>query len=117
MGHVEALAERVLFLKGDVDMSPAGPIEKMADAEAILVRAMTMEQDSAHAYNQAALDCATNADSATKHLFEELVRDEEGHLDQFDKQHDNVKRFGLSYLALQSFGGAVPEIEPVGSVG
>ena len=105
MGHVEALAERVLFLKGDVQMAPAGPVERILEAEAILVKAMVMEQGSARSYNQAALDCAANADSATKHLFEELVRDEEGHFNQYEKQYDNVKRFGLSYLALQSFGG------------
>jgi len=105
MGHVEALAERVLFLKGDVAMTPAGPVEKIVDPEAILVKAMGMEQGSAREYNQAALDRGANADSGTKQLFEHLVQDEEGHFDQFEKQHDNIKRFGLSYLALQSFGG------------
>jgi bacterioferritin len=104
MGHVEALAERVLFLKGDVEMAPAGPVEKIVDPEAILIKAMSMENESAACYNRAAIECGANADSATKFLFEQLVRDEEGHFDQFDKQHDNVKRFGLSYLALQSFG-------------
>jgi len=108
MGHVEALAERVLFLKGDVEMTPAGSVEKVLDPEAILAKAMFMEQESARSYNQAALDSAANADSGTKHLFEELVRDEEGHFDEYEKQRDNIKRFGLSYLALQSFGsGAV----------
>ena len=108
MGHVEALAERILFLKGDVEMTPAGPVEKLADAEAILLKAMAMEQGSAEAYNRAALECGANLDSATKHLFEQLVRDEESHFDQYEKQHENVKRFGLSYLALQSFGGEEP---------
>jgi len=117
MGHVEALAERVLFLKGDVEMKVAGPVEKITDPAAILVKAMSMEQESARSYNQAALECAANADSATKHLFEELVRDEEGHFDQYEKQHDNVKRFGLSYLALQSFGGGAPEAAPAGVAG
>ena len=37
-------------------------------------------------------------------IFEHLVGDEEGHEDQFEKQLDNIKRFGPSYLALQSFG-------------
>jgi len=109
MGHVEALAERVLFLKGDVEMTTAGPVEAIVDPEAILVKAMKMEQESARSYNRAALDCGANADSATKHLFEQLVRDEEGHFDQYEKQYDNIKRFGLSYLALQSFGGGAPQ--------
>jgi bacterioferritin (cytochrome b1) len=43
---------------------------------------------------------------------ERLVGDEEGHFDQYEKQHDNIKRFGLSYLALQSFGGGAAESGP-----
>ena len=112
MGHVEALAERVLFLKGDVEMVPAGPIEKILEPEAILVKAMAMEEGSVRSYNQAAIECGANADAASKQLFERLVGDEEGHFDQFEKQHDNIKRFGLSYLALQSFGGGAPESGP-----
>jgi len=33
------------------------------------------------------------------------------YFDEFDKQLDNIKRFGPSYLALQSFGTAPPETE------
>jgi bacterioferritin len=112
MGHAEHLAERILFLKGDVEMVPAGPIEKIIEPEAILVKAMAMEEDGIQTYNKAALECGANADSASKQLFEGLVKDEEGHFDQYEKQRDNIKRFGLSYLALQSFGGTVPEESP-----
>jgi bacterioferritin len=105
MGHVELLAERILFLKGDVEMVPGGSVEKIPGAEAMLAKAMAMEEESAKTYNQAALACSANADAASKKIFEALVSDEEGHYDQFEKQRDNVQRFGLSYLALQSFGG------------
>jgi bacterioferritin len=47
--------------------------------------------------------CGKNADSASKQIFEQLVRDEEGHFDEFDKQVQNIRKFGPSYLALQSF--------------
>lgn len=104
MGHVEVLAERILFLKGDVEMVLAGPVEKITEAEAILSKAMAMEEEGVISYNKAALACAALADSASKQLFEQLVKDEETHYDQFEKQLDNVKRFGPSYLALQSFG-------------
>jgi len=109
MGHVELLAERVLFLKGDVEMVSAGLVEKIVDPEAILVKAMAMEDSSARFYNQAAIECGAKADAATKQIFEQLVGDEEGHFDAFEKQHDNIKRFGLSYLALQSFGSGAQE--------
>ncbi len=104
MGHIELLAERILFLKGDVEMAPAGPVEKITEPEAVLAKAMAMEEDGVITYNKAALECASLADSASKQLFEQLVKDEETHYDQYEKQLDNVKRFGPSYLALQSFG-------------
>lgn len=109
MGHVELLAERVLFLKGDVEMAAAGPVERIVDPEAILLKAMAMEEESAGFYNQAAIECGAKADAASKQIFERLVGDEEGHFDQFEKQHDNIERFGLSYLALQSFGAGTPQ--------
>ena len=104
MGHVEVLAERILFLKGDVEMTPAGAVEKIVEPEAILLKAMAMEEDGVRSYNNAALECGANADAASKQIFERLVNDEEGHFAEYEKQHDNIKRFGLSYLALQSFG-------------
>jgi bacterioferritin len=112
MGHVELLAERILFLKGDVEMVAAGPVEKITEAEAVLVKAMAMEEDGIRSYNQAALECGAHADSASKQIFEQLVRDEEMHFDQYEKQRDNIQRFGPSYLALQSFGGGTPEAGP-----
>ncbi len=114
MGHVETLAERILFLKGDVDMALAAPVERITEPEAILAKAMAMEDESAVFYNRAALECAANADSASKQIFEQLVADEESHFDQFEKQLDNIKRFGPSYLALQSFG---PGEEEKGAAG
>jgi bacterioferritin len=114
MGHVELLAERILFLKGEVELVAAGPVEKITEAEQMLAKAKQMEDESAAWYNQAALKCSQNADSASKQVFESLVASEEGHADIYEKQLDNIKRFGPSYLALQSFSGAS---EPAGSQG
>jgi len=103
MAHVEKLAERILFLKGDVDMVPAGPVERLTDAEAIVKRAAEMEHEAVGIYNRFAIECSQNADAVSKQMFEALVGDEEHHFDEFDKQLENIKRFGPSYLALQSF--------------
>lgn len=111
MGHVEKLAERILFLKGDVKMALAGPVEAITEPADILARAAAMEQQSAQDYNKAALACSANADAVSKQIFEALVADEEGHFDTFDKQLDNIKRFGLNYLALQSFESGPPAAE------
>lgn len=103
MTHIERLAERILFLKGDVNMVAAASVERVTEPDAIVKRASEMEQEAVVMYNEFALECAKVADSASKQLFESLVNDEEAHFDEFDKQVDNIKRFGPSYLALQSF--------------
>lgn len=109
MGHVERLAERILFLKGDVDMVSAGTVQRITEPAAIITKAAEMEHGAVDVYNKYALECGQNADSASKQLFEALVNDEEAHYDEFDKQLDNIKRFGPSYLVLQSFGSAPAE--------
>jgi bacterioferritin len=106
MGHIEKLAERVLFLKGEVELVASSGVEKITDPEQMLNRAMSMEEQSAADYNASAIECNRVADSASKQAFEKLVMDEERHYDAFEKQLENIRRFGVNYLALQSFPGA-----------
>ncbi len=102
MIHVEKLAERILFLKGEVEMTVTAPVAKLRDVKEMLKMAAGMEQESAKEYNIWANECAANADSVTKKLFEELVMDEERHFDQYDTELDHLGQYGDNYLALQS---------------
>ena len=102
MMHVELLAERILFLKGEVEMKCSGPVEKIHDVKAMLEKAAEMESGSVEDYNKWANECAQHADSATKKVFEDLVTQEENHLDQFETEIENLQKFGDNYLALQS---------------
>ena len=102
MLHVEKLAERILFLKGEVEMAVADPVKKVHEVKEMLEMATAMEESSARDYNLWANECSANADSASKKLFEELVLDEERHFDQYDSELDNMAKFGDRYLALQS---------------
>jgi len=104
MGHLEKLAERILFLGGDAEMIASAKVQKVTDAVEMLAKAAEMERQSAEDYNAAAVRCAANSDAASKQLFESLVNDEEGHFDEFNRQMEHIQRFGASYLALQSFG-------------
>ena len=61
-----------------------------------------MEEESAKDYNNWANECAKNADSVSKKIFEAFVEDEKRHFDQYDIEMDNLKKFGDNYLALQS---------------
>jgi bacterioferritin len=102
MIHIEKLAERILFLKGDVDMIPKENVQQITDVKKMLALARKMEEDSAKEYNIWANECSANADAISKQLFEELVADEERHYSQYDTELENIQKFGTNYLALQS---------------
>jgi bacterioferritin len=102
MLHVERLAERILFLKSDVEMVTSTEVQEIHDVRAMLELGRQMEEGSVKDYNRWANECAANADSVSKKLFEDLVADEERHYDQYDIEMDNVDKFGERYLALQS---------------
>jgi len=102
MLHVERLAERILFLKGEVEMVAAGEVEKLHDVQEMLAKAKQMEQQSVRDYNLWANECSAHADSASKKLFEDLVADEERHYDQYETQEEHIAKFGEQFLALQS---------------
>lgn len=102
MIHVEKLAERILFLGGDVKMESSAPVKQVQEVAEMLRMSRQMEMESAKDYNLMANECSANADSVSKKLFEELVVDEERHYDQYDTELENLNRFGERYLALQS---------------
>jgi bacterioferritin len=102
MIHIERLAERILFLKGEVEMVVGGEVQKIHNVKEMLELATKMEESSAHDYNQWANECSANADSVSKKLFESLVEDEERHGDNYDVEMENLVKFGDNYLALQS---------------
>lgn len=102
MGHVELLAERIIFLGGDVEMVNSAEVIKEQDVTKMLDMSIKMEQSSIHDYNLWANECSAAADSGSKKIFEGLVDDEERHFDQYDNEKANLLRFGERYLALQS---------------
>ena len=102
MMHIERLADRILFLKGEVELVASKAVTKLHDVKEMLKMGADMEESSARDYNLWANECSVNADSVSKKLFEDLVVDEEGHYDQFDTELDNLDKFKDNYLALQS---------------
>lgn len=119
MIHVERLSDRILFLKGEIELKAGWDVVKEHNVGKMLEMAKEMEERSALAYNKWANECAQNADSVSKKLFEDLVVDEERHYDQYDNEKDNLDRFGEQYLALQSIerGKTRANMPPVGSSG
>jgi bacterioferritin len=102
MGHVERLADRILFLKGEIAMEASSDVQKIHDVKEMLELARKMEEESVRDYNLFVQECASHADAASKQVFESLIGDEERHFNQYDMEIVNILRFGEQYLALQS---------------
>lgn len=102
MIHVEKFGERILFLKGEVEIRASKGVEKIHDVKAMLEKAVAMETETIINYNAWARECMEASDSVSKQLFESILVEEEEHQDQFDTEVDNMNNFGDNYLALQS---------------
>ena len=108
MGHIEKLAERILFLKGDVEWSPDLQSSLSPTRSKFLPRPPRWRATAPAITTSGLCECAENLDAASKKIFEELVGDEEMHFGAFDKQQEHIRQFGPAYLALQSFGKEAP---------
>ena len=76
MQHIELLAERILFLGGEVELKASGDVKKIHNVKEMLEMGGDMETQSVNDYNKWANECARNADSVSKKIFEQLVEDE-----------------------------------------
>jgi bacterioferritin len=98
MKHAEALAERILFLKGTPTSKPDAVAKKGEDIGAMLNTDIALEAQAIKMYNAAALVCASEKDQISKQLFEKLLGEEEAHLDEFENIKDHVTKLGAAYL-------------------
>jgi bacterioferritin len=98
MKHAEKLADRILFLKGEPTSKPDGVAKKGQQIPEMLTTNIDLEQQAILMYNVASMVCASEKDQISKKLFEELLKDEEGHLNYFENIKDHVDKLGASYL-------------------
>lgn len=99
MKHAEALAERILFLKGTPLYTPDAEIQKGLDIAAMLVTNTKLENYAIKMYNEASVICAAENDQISKNLFEKLLGEEEEHLNFFENTEEHVEKLGAAYLA------------------
>ena len=98
MKHAEKLADRVLFLNGEPVSRPAGEAVKGQEITDMLKTDIGLEANVVALYNEAAVLCTAEKDQVSKDLFEELLRQEEGHLDTFENIRDLIGTLGAPYL-------------------
>jgi len=99
MKHAEALAERILFLKGTPTSKPDAEIKKGQKIEEMLVTDIALESQAIKMYNDASLACAQEKDQTSKQLFEKLLGEEEDHLSWFENIKGHIEKMGAAYLA------------------
>jgi bacterioferritin len=100
MTHAERLMERILFLEGLPNMSDIGPIRVGANVKAQLENDLTLELEAVHHLNFAIKDARDLGDNASRTLFEQILVDEEEHVDYLEGQLHAIAQMGLeNYLA------------------
>ena len=83
MQHADKLAERVIFLDGFPNMQQLNPLRF---GQTISESALEGEYDARTLYNEAREVCRVAADYVSMKLFEDLLADEEGHINFLETQ-------------------------------
>ena len=100
MKHLERLADRILCLKGDVDIKPAREIRKNNQQNEMMIIAKEMELQSVARYKEWSDECSAWGDDLSKKLFDDLRSEEERHCNQFEAQIRSIDELENSYLAV-----------------
>jgi bacterioferritin len=102
MKHAEKLIERILFLEGHPNMSRYGEVKVGAKIEEIFNNDMNAEKEAIAMYNRAIGICTQVGDHGSRELFQQLLEDEEGHLDWLETQLSLIAEIGVAnYLSRQ----------------
>lgn len=64
---------------------------------------IALEESTVDNYNKWAQECSEALDSVSHKMFQNIIAEEELHLDDFRRELDKMKAYGDNYLALQSF--------------
>lgn len=104
MVHADKFVDRILFLDGFPNLQVLDPLRIGQDVKEILEADLAAEQDARALYQEAAAYCQTVKDFPSRDLFEELMTDEEGHIDFLETQLDLVARLGVQLYAQHHIG-------------
>jgi bacterioferritin len=99
MKHAEKLAERILFLKGEPTSKPDGVAKKGQKIQDMFTTDIALEAQAIKMYNEASVTCTAEKDQISKELFEELLKEEEVHLNTFENIKGHIDKLGAAYLA------------------
>ncbi|MES0827779.1 bacterioferritin [Ruegeria sp. SCP11] len=99
MEHADKLIERILFLEGHPNLQKLDPLRIGQSPKETLECDLAAELDARALYAEARDCCREAGDYVSMSLFEELLRDEESHIDFLETQLDLYERIGEANYA------------------
>ncbi|HET6412799.1 MAG TPA: bacterioferritin [Anaeromyxobacter sp.] len=96
MKHAEKIIGRILFLEGLPAIAKLNPIAIGPDVKAIIESDLGGEADAIASYNKAIKKADALLDAGTREMFEDILEDEERHLDFHEARRDQIQQMGLS---------------------
>ncbi|MEU8226963.1 bacterioferritin [Kribbella sp. NPDC048915] len=110
MKDADALINRILLFDGHPNLQKLGAVTVGENAQEMLQLGLEGERTAVAQFNASAQECHDFGDHGTASVFEEMVRDEERHVDWFESQLDAITRIGIQqYLAQQLDPSASPD--------
>jgi bacterioferritin len=102
MKHAEKLIARLLFLEGKPVVSKLNGIFIGENVEQQLKNDWQAEKEAVEVYRASIREAMEVGDFGTYELFEEILEDEEAHIDWIEAQLDQISHMGIPvYLAEQ----------------
>ena len=102
MVHAEKLMERILYLDGTPNMSDYFKINIGATLEAQIRNDLQLEYDAVKRLNDGIKLCVAQGDNGSRELAEQILTDEEHHIDWLEAQLHAISEMGIqNYLAQQ----------------
>jgi bacterioferritin len=102
MKHAEKLIGRIIFLEGKPTVSNLNTINIGATVDVQHKNDHEAEETAIKAYNDAIKLAVEVGDNGSRDLFEEILEDEEDHIDWIESQLDQIEQMGLQvYLGEQ----------------
>ena len=95
MHHADKLIERIIFLEGHPNLQRVAPLRIGQNVKEVLEADLAGEYDARKAYKSSRELCETVGDYVSKNLFEELLADEEGHINFLETQLQLLNSIGL----------------------
>ncbi|WP_050604713.1 bacterioferritin [Ruegeria sp. 6PALISEP08] len=99
MGHADKLIERIIFLEGHPNLQKLDPLRIGQTPKETLECDLAAEIDARALYKEAREYCREAGDYVSMSLFEQLMSDEEGHIDFLETQLDLYERIGEANYA------------------